>query len=358
MKRPTRGALTTLVIAVTAVMVAACAGPRVPLQVGVQDFASNVQFGAPNILTPAPLPPVAMAIPPPSLSPLPVAAPAVGPGPTTPPEPTTLAPVVGPCPAASPFAVAALSSVNDIPAPPAPATYVYRDTGTYQTSGANPEKGTYPTVQTRTVSASTKTVEGGFSFNVTTTLGDTVTTTGYTYMPPTAASQTQAGALPIAGLYITKVSTQVGTQAASTFSPLTPGLLLLEMPAEAGDTWNSVGVDPTTATTMLFTGTQGADKLINACGQVLDAIPVHINGEIEISEDVAGVVPTSIVTGINPGGKEIGLDTNTTFTADYDIVDQYGGLSVMDDVDTTGTEQGVGVNRVLTSTIDVVPKAP
>ena len=41
-----------------------------------------------------------------------------------------------------------------------------------------------------------------------------------------------------------------------------------------------------------------------------------------------------------------------------DIADQYGGLSVMDSVETTGTDQGVGVDRKLTSTINTVPRQP
>jgi hypothetical protein len=294
---------------------------------------------------------VALTLPP-SIAPF--GPPAPPPSPSTSHAPRPL-PALGPCPPASPFAVEALPSTTTIQQPPATGTYAYRDTGTYQTSGATPQQGNYPTTQMRTVSNVKPRLPSGYTFEVTATLGDTVTTTTYAYMPPTALSQSPVGPLPIAGLYIAKVVTTVG-KTTSTFSPLPPGLLLLEVPAEPGDEWNAIGLDPTTLTLMSFTGTQGENTTVNACGQVLDAITVHVDGNIEIRENIAGVVPTSIATGINLGGREIGPTINTTFTGDYAFVTQYGGLSVMDNVETTGTENGVGIDRKLNSTINVVPK--
>lgn len=347
-----------------AVVTAACAGPQAPLTVGVKNVATNVQFGS-NAQKVVYTPPVGSISPPPPISSV-FALP--GPAPTTaaPPLATTYPTTtvnLGPCPPASPFAVALVGSVNTIPKPPVAATYSYRDTGTYQTSGASPSKGTYPKVETRTVknvSTSTPqdTASGGFSFDVATVLGNTTTTTSYGYIPPTSASQTAAGSVPAAGLYVTQVVTQVGSQAPTTFSPSPPGMLLLEVPAASGDEWQSSATDPTTGVTEFWTATEKPDTLVNACGQVIDALTIHLDGNISISENAGGVEPTTIATGQNPGGQQVGPTTMATFTATYDLATQYGGLSVEDMVDTTGTENGAGINRKVTSTIDTLPKQP
>ena len=56
------------------------------------------------------------------------------------------------------------------------------------------------------------------------------------------------------------------------------------------------------------------------------------------------------------GGQDIATNAQTTFTADYELQPRVGGLSLMDTIHVTGTENGDTVDRTLTSTINAAPR--
>lgn len=345
------------------VLAAACAGPQAPLDVGVKDIPTSVHFTASQaVIAAPPVPPVAA---PPPAGPLFPTALVMGstPGSTTAParrvvnipEPTT-SPPLGPCPAASPIATPDMPASNTIQAAPAAAIYNFRDHGTYKVTGSNASSGTYPTQSTEQVKNVASNSDGGFSFETVDTLGETVTTTSYNYLPPTAASGTSAGSVPAAGLYMTAITTREGNASPISFNPTAPGLLLMEVPTTPGDVWQSTATDPVSQTSEFVTGTQDENQLVNACGQVIDTVAVHLDGEIKVAESAGGVSPTTISLGNLGGGQQYSPQGQLTFTADYNFAPQYGGLLVQDIVHTTGTESGSQINRSLTSSIDQLPR--
>src|SRR6185312_6650175 len=101
--------------------------------------------------------------------------------------------------------------------------------------------------------------------------------------------QTAAGSQPVAGLYVTSVTTQDSKGATTSFNPEPPGLLLLETPAAPGNQWSTSATDPSTGVTETWTGTEQANKLVNACGQPVDALTVHVDGSVSITEN--GIQP-------------------------------------------------------------------
>jgi len=334
--------------AVLGAMLAACAGPHAPLSVGVRDVNSNVLLGgAAPVFAAPPLPPVALTLP---SSVLPAAPPPIPAASTPTAASTSAAPEPPPRPPACPplvtGATATVPATATIGLPPIAATYRYRDTGSYQTSGSAPQKGSYPVASTRQITAVSKVNTGSFTFDVIDTLGQVATTTSYHYSPPTAASTTAAGSTPTAGLYITRVVTQQGKSASSTFTPAAPGLLVLEVPFVPGTSWNATGVDQSTGVAEEYTATESTSQPVDACGTALDSVTVKLDGSV-------GPVSGQGIYALDPLS-----DTTEDFTASYQFATQYGGLSVADSVSVTGTDNGVGVSRTLTSTIDSTPAEP
>ena len=365
---PQRSLNERFVVVLMAVLVAAasCAGPRRPFEVGVKNYATNVILGSANKALaeqPAP-PPVALALPSPAGNPL-----AGGPAPTFPkPAPE---PVKSRCPTADPTAPAVAAPGHEISHPPAPATYPFRAKGGYEVGGANPVLGVYPSQESRTVGHIVTTAAGGFAFDVAVTLGDTVTTTTYEVVPEGPASGNAVANPPTSGLFITKVVTKdvdgthsfAPTVDAATGQAIT-GLLLLELPANAGETWNTSGLDATTGEVMAFTGTVVGEQRVDACGIVLGALRVHADGSITscvTTPPETGTTTTVPVSACSPaqavGGAHIDPSATTTFTADYDLMPEYGGIAGSDHIRLTGVQGSTPIARDLLSTIDVEPPA-
>jgi hypothetical protein len=333
-----RSALTTALLPV--LFLAACAGPHTPLSVGMKDYTTGVILGAhKKLLAVPPLPPVALVEPTPGFS-----APLAGPG-----TPSTLPVATAPptCPSADPFAVPERSTTNVIAAPPAPATYHFRNTGSFEVTGANAHKGTYPVDETRTVQHVAKgTTPGSFTFEVAATLGNSVTTTTYTYLPPTSLSSQADQALgspPAQGLFISKVVTEA-EGATDVFAPAGPGLLLLQVPAAPGQNWESSATDPTTGRNITVTGGQQKNTRVDACGRVIDSYTVHLDGYVSQGSSAAHAT------------KDRPFET--TFSADYAIATQYGGIAVRDRVKADGVDDAGSYSRVNDASISVVPADP
>ena len=331
-------------------MTTGCAGPHPSLSVNVTKFATNIVTGTDEVQAAPPVPPGALTVAPPAIG-----APLITPSVTSlPPS----APPLPACPPASPFAVALVAPTSTIANPPKPATYTYRNKGTYKTSGATPTEVPYPTASKRVVQNVAGTATGGFTFEVVNTMGRLVATTTYQYVPPSAGAVNAS--TPTAGLYVTGIKQTNGKTTVSNFTATGPGLLLLQVPAVPGNQWTTTSSDATTGATITEAVTEGVAKTVDACGQVINALSVHVDGNIGFQENAENQHVTVPNPGPTPSGgsnSEPLDNTSTTFVADYVLATQYGGLSVMDTVDESGTEAGVGVNSHNTSTINTVPKS-
>ena len=321
-------------VAAVGLLTAACGGPLAPFDVGVQEVANDIVLGAPE---PPPLPP-----------PLPIAplaprfeqfdAPTVfmpsAPRRGTP--PTTVLPIA--CPTASPSSAARIQAINAQPAPPTPATYEYRVKGKITSTGATSGTVDLPIVSTRTVGNFLPFAAGAFTYDISTQLGDVSTITTYRVIPeaPVAPVQDlQAGSQPGA-IYIDRIVTndRRNPKVRPTFDP-NPDLKLLEFRALNGTNYRSSGTDGTT--TMSFNATIGVNTRVDACGTLLDAIPVEVTQGVLAGPD--------------------GVAAN--FTATYVFAPQYGGLVVMDKLtmQTASSTGGVATTE-MTSTINREPELP
>jgi hypothetical protein len=304
----------------------ACGGPQRPVDIGFKEVPSDVILGAHATPSPAPSPlasPSSFAPPPPSVIALPP--------PTFEilPEPSPPAPVPAPsCPAADPLQPPNREAPPAIAAPPAKATYIFRNVGSYAISGADARKGTFPATSLRTVDHIVRSSESNFSFDVSELLADVTTTTTYDVI---GASPLPAALAP--GIYLKQVKSVRGTST-STFAP-SPELELASFPLVRGAAVKSSGVDPQTATSMQFTSTVTGKARVDACGTNLDTWVLDLTA-----------------------GKLISPTQNLDFSATYSMGTQYGGLLLRERTAFAGTDGSDGVSRTNTSTITMTPKVP
>jgi hypothetical protein len=322
-----RRAAALLALLVAPLLATACAGPQRPVQLGVKEVPSDVVLGghgspsaAPSPMAsgpaPLPLPPVSVvALPPPTFS--------LGPEPA-PPAP---APTLTACPSADPLQAPALEAPPQISTPPAKASYVFRDVGTYSVSGADTRTGRFPTTSRRVVGNVVRS-SSGFSYDVSELLGDVTTTTTYDVV----TSSLLPAALPT-GLYLKQV-TSIRGPSRSTFAP-TPELELAAFPLVRGAAVTSAGTDPASATSMQFTSTVTGKARVNACGTPLDSWVLDLSK-----------------------GRLVGPTQDLDFAATYALGTQYGGLPLRERTAFAGTDGSDGVSRTNTATITTTPKAP
>ena len=326
-----------------------CAGPQKPFDVGVKDVATDVIYGAPPADdAPIPLPPVAPVVPvtlppPPAVLPSVPAAPSAAPLPVAP-RPET-------CRAADPLSLPATPATETIAGAPAVAAYPFRVDGRYEISGAAAERGVYPTQGTRSVvvpSAHPPLAQsaGDVSFDVVATLGTTTTTSTYLL--------DRDGAQP--GLYLTRVDTRAAS-GTSTYAP-EPALLALPLPATVGTRWQAFGVDPTTGMATSYNGEVGKHVRVDACGRLVDAIAVHLDGEIGNRCVQQNGAPRVCSPGTAGAGSQVDPTAagSTTFTADYAYATQVGGLIVRDHVVTTTATASGTTAQDITATISRAPR--
>ena len=319
-----------LLLMLAGALTAGCSGPDRPLQVGVKEVPSNVVLGDQSSPTPAPVvqvtsgPAPVFALPPPpsvvTLPPPPLALPE----PDRPQAPPVPQPTAAACPAADPLEAPALEAPSDISARPARAQYLFRNTGSFEQSGADARRGSFPALSLRTVSGALDNPNGsGFAFSVTETLGDITTTTEYVVVTSQPLPTD-----PERGLYIARISSSSG----SDFRP-TPSLKVASLPLVRGSTHEARGVDPRTATAMSFTSTVTGKDRVDACGVPLDSFTV------ELTE-----------------GRVISPTQDLTFTSTYALGTQFGGLVLRESTAFAGRDGDAGISRSLLSTINQVPK--
>ena len=329
-------------LALALILLAACGGPEEPLEVGLKEFGTRVVLGEPDSdLVTVPLPPDAIVVPSAGLVGLPIRPSEVGS-----PLPPVATPVVD-CPKAPLGAAPADDARTEVVAPPALAEYEFRNDGEYSTTGATTLSGRFPKVSTRRVHDVQKNESGSFEFGVTSTVGDSVTTTSYLVIPRGASG---------AGLHISGVRHEAGDRI-SDFQPQPP-LLLLPFPAVPGARWQASAVDPVNHTAMAYSGVVRPNSRVDACGTMLDAIEVVIDGsvaECAVQTPVPG--PTTTLPG--PACSASAVQSSGTgsqqFQATYAIGTQFGGLILADTVDATVVEPGSTTNQRNTAVISSRP---
>lgn len=340
-----RSANVGLLMLVATLLASGCAGPREPLSVGTQEYPTGIVLRAidDEPVQALPVPPTSIVISPPANDfVVPVPRPAAQPAPqqTVAPEvPPSPAPV---CPAADPLAAPRLVAIDHVQTGPVPErTYTFRDVGTFEEGGANARTVVLPDSSTRHVTALER--EDGATgevvrYDVVATVGKVQTTTTYTVVPLTESSVN-------AGLYVTSVRTVLEDGTEEQFTPQpAPGLLQLPFPATPGRTWTSSGTDPLSQTTMTYNGAVAEEKVrVDACGTPLDAIGVRIDGSFGPEQS---------------GGLTLSPNGQVNFVAQYAFATQYGGLSLLDVVEATGTRNGVGFTTTSRSTINSEPQQP
>jgi hypothetical protein len=323
------------------IVLAACGGPEEPIAVGLKEFGTRVVLGEPDTDPIAlPLPPDAVVVPSPGLGGLPIATDDLGPLPTT-----TIARAVD-CPKAPLGAAPADEARTEVVAPPVEAGYAFRNDGEYSTSGATTISGRFPEQSTRRVHDVLRQDDGSFDFAVTSTVAESVTTTTYRVVPRGSSG---------AGLHVSRVQHSAGGRM-SDFRPQPP-LLLLPFPAVPGARWQTSGVDAVNHTAMAYSGTVRPNSRVDACGTMLDAIEVVIDGSVTdctVQTPVPGPT-TSLPTECSGAAVASSGTGSHRFQATYAIGTQFGGLILSDAVDATVVEPGTTTNQRNTATISARP---
>lgn len=308
----------------------ACAGPDRPLSVDFKEVPSNVVLGAQTSPTPsstASPAPTVIVLPPPSvvtLPPPPFEIPPQG-RPAAPPAPL---PTAAPCPTADPREAPALEAPTRITAPPAQAAYVFRNVGTFEVSGADARRGTFPALSLRTVSGALEADDGsGFLFTTQELLGDVTTTTTY-LVAVTQPLPTD----PAPGLYVYDVTSRGSDGQESVFTPV-PSLQLAAFPLVRGAVVEARGADATTGTVMTWRSTVTGKARVDACGTPLDS------WVLDLTE-----------------GRLVSPTQDLAFDATYHVGTQYGGVILRDSVAFAGTDGDAGVSRSNTATIRSEPR--
>jgi len=323
------------------VLLASCGGPRTPLDVGAKEFPANILLGKRALeIAPPPLPPRSN----PDL--------AFFPGFLQPPIPRSQPgqiPVTGPapeCPPADPNGPSDLAAFNRAPKPPVPATYVYRNSGSYEIEGK--ERGPYPPASIRTVK-NVKSVPLGapddYEYDLEITEAGRVTTSTYRVLNDTTN--------PRRGVYLVQVVAP-GPRGTDSFSPEPPILLMPFPPPEFGTNledetstttqgqYRTSGTDSRTQTTMVLEAriSPESPKLrADACGEWVDGWDIEVTFGRIVSNGVGGV-------------KDI------SFTGHFSLATQYGALVVRDQIVMSGLDGLDNITSTKTSTINSVPLEP
>ncbi len=303
----------------------------------MREVASDIVLGtqgrrapARAVATPVPPAPVAVNVPTPIRVPAP---PRFAPTPTPEPLPTP----ADPCPPTDPLSVPRHGATDNAGAPPVEERFTFANVGEFHATGPNANEGAFEEASLRGVTAVEVDPETeDVTYDVTANLAGTATLTSYLLRNTRPVDDglgvgDQAGLDQQRGLYLTRVVTRLPDDRQSAFRPAQP-LRLLRFPAFVGDTFDEVGTDPLTGTTMQYTVTVVGRVRVPACGEFVEAI------RVELTE-----------------GRVDGAEQNVDFTATYDIATQYGGLIVRDTVVLSGREGLDQVTRTNTATITRVP---
>ena len=330
-------------VALAGLMLASACAPTHAVVVGNRDVATDILLkGAPAASLP---PPVQPGFP---LAPVPVTVPASGP--VVPlPDVVSVPPPVTRCPQASPL-VGPRDPVTPLPpGPPLARTYSFRQAGSYTVgAGSSARNGTFAPTLSHTISAVTR-LSDGWSYVDTDSSGMSVTYDVYPQQRVAAGEPVgtdAAASQPTeAGIYVKTFTYRRADNTVDTLSPQ-PEVLVAPLPLNnAGATWRSRGVDPTTRIGVIVNGQVGAGPKfdlvdrIDACGTVLTAYWV----EYTIAAD------SSKTTGVDtspaePPSSLQGTDLDVLFVGTrVAFATQYGGIP-LEQVDLLhGTDGGVSV---------------
>lgn len=318
------------VFAVIVFLMAACGGPRTPLEVGVREFPTDVLFGRRE--TPPPPPPASNPNPG-----FPVLVSPVTPGISPLPSPRSTP--ASECEEAHPFTAPRHVAGTRSDKAPIVATYPFRNEGfSEQTRDGEKIVTNYPPESSRRITDVETESDGSFTYHVTDDLSGAGTRTRYQVVPESPLADQ-------AGVFITRIESGVDF-----FTPQ-PKLKILQFPVENGFQWDAAGTDPFSQTTMSFharigrevpDGPDDGDEpdlvpkvRVDACGEVLDAWYVDITQ-----------------------GQVISPQTNFAFITSYAIGTQFGGLIVMEHTEASGTEGSVQFANNRTATISSEPALP
>jgi hypothetical protein len=267
----------------------------VPLEVAMRQALITV-FAGRHQPSPAPAPPAVFVPPPPLNLPFPAFQPAAMPSP----PPT--------CPALSKFAVVKDPATALISGPPPMASYLLRSAGTYSLATAS---GKLPSALALTQPAQpvagTDQVDGAYHDYslITASSPSSYVAYGFRLAPNNTATP---------GILLTSLHWRDSVRGNFDFVPDQPLQFLPTPVAPTSNPWTSAGTDPIDQTSVTLQGTIPKRETVNACGVALDSFQVHIAGNI--------VSPTF----------------QLTWTADYDIGTQFGGLILAEHVALSGPD--------------------
>lgn len=325
-----------VVMLMTLIATTACQGPLAPLDIGSKEVPLDLLLGARRQVVAAPLPPIAL---PEDFFRAPTRAPSV---PIVIPEEP-----LGPCPEADPLAVPKLIATNVVEKPPVEGTYLYRTegketttTGSITNTSVKPATSTWKVQNILAEPASS-------TFDIAVGIGNVTTTSTYRILPmgayqappnppvapptqpPSDAPRPNAGVPP--GLYLAGVSSPGSPALRLAF----PGIPIVRFPIDRGATFDASGSDGNT--TMSWRSVVGPKVTVDACGTPIDTYTVDLlNGRI-----------TTV------GSQEV-----LTFTTNYALGTQYGGLPLFQKTTITGNQGTASVRREVTMTANVEPKTP
>ncbi len=306
----------TFPLALILVLVA-CGGPSVPLEVVGKNVAVDVAFGPNGALPPVGVHPVPggyvivpPTIPPEELPPIDV------PPPPLPPKP---------CPGAHPLAIPKKEATDHVPAPPVGAAYRFRFSGERI---AGSETTTLAPLGMRNVGNIGRSTGTDYPrYDVSEVAGVEVTISSYQITPD--------------AIQLTRVQRIVNGQQ-SGFTPVPP-ITILPIPPRQTDplgrrisSWRSAGTDVVSQTSMVVSGqlieANGGKQRVDACGQLIDTWLAELSVET--------LSPTE--------------DTDTLWR--INVASQYGGLLVKESRTTTGTKDGAVYKESRTAIISEVPR--
>jgi hypothetical protein len=294
-------------------------GPAVPLEVAMRQALITV-FAGHHQPSPSPSLPPVFAPPPPLNLNFPAGAPL--PMPSAPP----------PCPDLNEFAVVKDPATALISGPPPMASYLMRSTGTYSLASTSAKlPTTLALVQPAQPKSGTDQVNGAFHDYslITASSPSAYTAYGFRLAPDNPATP---------GILLTSLHWKDSVRGDFDFVPDQPLQFVPTPVAVTTSPWTAAGTDPIDQTSVTLQGTIPKRETVNACGVALDAFQVHITGNI--------VSPTF----------------QLTWTADYDIGTQFGGLILKEDVALSGPDSvrnaGDSYTYKETSIIDSQPEFP
>lgn len=360
-------------------LVTGCSAPVAPLEIGMNTRAVNLLLGERvTVVTQGPPPSVPVELPPPASAPE---------LPPPPPPPSVELPPIDPmpdiepppeeCPDAPPDAPYLNTATRTIELPPAPGKYEFSTQGGVFAFKPDPSQlpgsplgvnvGVIPPTTTREVTNVDREGTGSYVFDVVTRMDVTdakgkkstkqstakfrIVPEWYPAKPPADPNSaggtveggtgqdvpgdpTGAGIKP--GFYLRNVDS--GSDDSRKLPE--PGLKLVDLPIQVGQSFHTAGTDG--VTTMEYTSTVNRDRpRVDACGDLIDAFQIDLEGTISQKSQQSD----EMVIG--------------NFTASYAIAPQFGGLIVQEATEVTSDANGLPVaKRTLNATINSVPKKP